>query len=128
MMMFICIIFFITFSIPIQKLAILLLKYHGGVVFVKEVNKSHLLANSVLCFMTVTLFGGPTFLCKMQPVRELDAKFLFEQTSLVIEAIKCAGRNLVVAISGGSSQSVIFKMFDIVKPWLKKDNKFLLSI
>ena len=65
-----------------------MLLYHGGVVFGHAVNKPSLLANTVLSFMVVTLFGGPNFLCKMLPVRNPDAKFLFDQTNLILNAIK----------------------------------------
>ena len=54
-----------------------MLQYHGGIVFGKSANKPHLLANTVLSFLVVTLFNGPKFLYKMLPVRELDAEFLF---------------------------------------------------
>ena len=65
-----------------------MLQYHGGKVFGKSVNKPHLLANTVLSFLVVTLFNGPKFLYKMLPVRELDAEFLFKQTTLILDAIK----------------------------------------
>ena len=65
-----------------------MLLYHGGVVFGHAVNKPSLLADTVLSIMVVTLLGGPNFLCKMFPVRNLDAKFLFDQTNLILNAIK----------------------------------------
>ena len=69
-----------NFSDPRQKTCILLLdevyvkatlQYHANVMLVKTVKKP-------------TLFGGPTSLCKMLPVKELDAKFLIKQASLII--------------------------------------------
>ena len=70
------IIFFLTFPIPVKNLHLVVirvtLQYHGGVVF----NKTHLSANTVLSSMLVTLYVGSTFLCKMLPMREPDAKFL----------------------------------------------------
>ena len=54
--------------------------------------------------MVVTLFGGPNLLCKMLPVRNLDAKFLFDQTNLILNAIKKAGGNVVAIISPRNSQ------------------------
>ena len=59
-----------------------MLLYHGGVVFGHAVNKPSLLANTVLSFMVVTLFGGPNFLCKMLPVRNLDANFFLTKQKL----------------------------------------------
>ena len=55
--------------------------------------------------MTQTLFGGPIFLCRMLLVRQLDAKFLFEQTSLITVAIKYAWEYLAVVISDGNGVS-----------------------
>ena len=52
------------------------LMYHGG----KAVNEPSKLANIVLSFFIVTLFGGPRFLLRMLPVSALDATFLFEET------------------------------------------------
>ena len=64
------------------------LQYHGGTVFGKTVNKPELLANTVLSFMIVCLFGGPKLLYKMLPVKKLDAAFLYQQTELILELIK----------------------------------------
>ena len=44
------------------------LLYHGGIVFGKALNKPHLLVNTIVLFMIVTLFKGPILLCKMLPV------------------------------------------------------------
>ena len=106
-----------------------ILLYHGGVVFGHAVNKPSLLANTVLSFMVVTLFGGPNFLCKMLPVRNLDAKFLFDQTNLILNAIKTAGGNVVAIISDGSRVNQNFlKMFYTIVPWRTKDDIFLLFV
>ena len=51
------------------------LLYHGGTVFGKAVNKPSALANTVLGFFLVGLFGGPKFLLRMIPVTELDSIF-----------------------------------------------------
>ena len=51
------------------------LLYHGGNVFGKAVNKPSALANTVLGFFLVGLFGGPKFLLRMIPVTELDSIF-----------------------------------------------------
>ena len=53
------------------------LQFHGGSLFGRTVNKPALLANTILTFMTVCLFGGPKFVFKMMPVRQLDTQFLF---------------------------------------------------
>ena len=45
------------------------LLYHGGTVFGKAVNKPSALANTVLGFFLVGLFGGPKFLLRMIPAR-----------------------------------------------------------
>ena len=104
-----------------------MLLYHGGVVFGHAVNKPSLLANTVLSFLVVTLFGGPNFLCKMLPARNLDAKFLFDQTNLILNAIKKAGGNVVAIISDGNRVNQnFFKMFDSIVPWRTKDDIFLL--
>ena len=49
------------------------LQFHGGNLFGHAVNKPSLLANTILPLMTVCLFGGQEFECKMIPVRQLDA-------------------------------------------------------
>ena len=71
------------------------LQNHGGIVFGKSVNKSHLLANTILAFKIVTLFGGPKVIYKMFTVQERNLKFIFEQTNLILNAIKNAGGNHV---------------------------------
>ena len=38
----------------------------------------------------------------MFPVRNLDAKFLFDQTNLILNAIKKAGGHVVAIISDGN--------------------------
>ena len=43
--------------------------------FGKAVNKPSALANTVLGFFLVRLFGGPKFLLRMIPVTELDSIF-----------------------------------------------------
>ena len=63
---------------------LIMLQYHGGAVFGKTVDNSCVLANTVLSFMVVTLFGGPEFLNKMLPVREIDSNFLFKQTRFLL--------------------------------------------
>ena len=43
--------------------------------------------------------GGPKFLTKMLPVKELDADFLFEQTNFLIDSLKKAGADITALIS-----------------------------
>ena len=54
------------------------LQYHGGIVFGKTVNRSYLLANTILSFVIATLLESLEFLCEMLTVRELDSQFIFE--------------------------------------------------
>ena len=56
-----------------------MLQYHGGSLFGKAVNDPKQLANTVVGFMIVSLFGGAEFLYKMLPIKGLDSDFLFEQ-------------------------------------------------
>ena len=127
---------FRNLSDPRQKTRILLLdelyvrmtlQYHGGALFSKAVNKPHLLANTVLSFLIVRLFGGPILLCKMLPVREVDVKFLFKQTNLIIDANKCDGGNRVAVISDRNQvNQSFFKMFGAVKRLCTRNNIFVL--
>ncbi|XP_065644326.1 uncharacterized protein LOC136075356 [Hydra vulgaris] len=104
-----------------------MLQYHGGIVFGKSVNKPHLLANTVLSFLVVTLFNGPKFLYKMLPVRELDAEFLFEQTTLILDAIKNNGGNVVAIVCDGNRvNQKFYNFFEKKEAWCTKDNIFLL--
>ena len=88
-----------------------MLQYHGGIVFGKSVNKPHLLANTILSFLVITLFNGRKFLYKMLPVRELDAEFLFEQTTLILDAIKNNGGNVVAIVCDGNRVNQKFYYF-----------------
>ena len=104
-----------------------MLQYHGGVLFGKAVNKPEKVANTILSFMVCCLQGGPKFLCKMLPVKELNADFLYEQTKMLLNILKNAGADLVAIICDGNrvNQS-FFKKFDCVEPWRTRDNIFLL--
>ena len=103
------------------------LTYRGGIWFGKAVNNPNVLANTVLSFMIITLFGGPKFLHKMLPVKNLDATFLFEQTTAILSSIKLAGGNVVATILDGNRvNQTFFKMFDTISPWRTKEGKFLL--
>ena len=75
------------------------LQFHGDSLFGRAVNKPALLANNnILTFMTVCLFGGPKFVCKMMPVRQLDAQFFFQETQHLISMLQNAGGIVVVII------------------------------
>ena len=105
------------------------LQYHGGTLFGKAVNKPEKTANTVLSFMLLCLSGGPKFLCRMLPVKELDATFLFEQTNLIINGVKNIGGEIIAIICDGNRvNQAFFKRFDTLsdKPWRTKDNIFLL--
>ena len=75
-----------------------MLQYHGGILFGKAVNKPDKIANTILSFMVVCMRGGPKFLCKMLSVKELDADFLFEQTNILLTAIKNDGGDVIEII------------------------------
>ena len=106
-----------------------MLQYHGGIVFGKAVNNPEKLANTVLSFMIVCLCAGPKFLCKILPVKNLDASFLFDQATILIDAVKKAGGKVVVVVGDGNRvNKKFFKKFDTIddEPWRTKDDMFLL--
>ena len=88
------------------------LQYHGGMLFGKAVNNPSVLANTVLCFMIVNFFGGPKFLCKMLPVRNLNADFLFNQANSILSSIRSVGGNVVAIICDGNrvNQAFFYKV------------------
>ena len=104
-----------------------MLQYHGGILFGKAVNKPEKVANTILSFMICCLQGGPKFLFKMLPVKELDADFLYEQTQVLLDFLKNAGADCVAIICDGNrvNQS-FFKKFNCIEPWRTTDNIFLL--
>ena len=81
--------------------------------FGKAVNKPSKRANFVLSFMLICLSGGPKFICRVLPVKELDALFLFEQTDVIISGVKQVVGELVAIICDGNrvNQS-FFRKFD----------------
>ena len=97
--------------------------------FGKAVNKPNKRANSVLSFMLIRLSGGPKFICRVLPVKELDALFLFEQTDVIISGVKQVVGELVAIICDGNrvNQS-FFRKFDthIENSWCTEDDMFLL--
>ena len=104
-----------------------MLQYHGGILFGTAVNKPKKLANTVVGFMLVSLFGGAEFLYKMLPISGLDADFLFEQTNIIVSQVRNLDGNIVSIICDGNrTNQSFFKKFDRVSPWLTSDNIFLL--
>jgi len=104
-----------------------MLQYHGGKIFGHATNNPDMLANTMLSFMVVCMFGGPKFLCKMLPVRKLDADFLFQQTNILLTNLKQAGANVkAVVCDGNRVNQLFFKKFDTVKPWRTKNDLFLI--
>ena len=70
-----------TCHLLFDEVCVKALQYHGGIVSGKTVNRSYLLANTILSFVIATLLEGLEFLCEMLTVRELDSKFIFENRS-----------------------------------------------
>ena len=104
-----------------------LLQYHSGEVFGQATNNPNKLANTVLSYMVICMFGGPRFLCKMLPVRQLEADYLFDQTKLLLNNLKESGGNVVAIICDGNRvNQALFKKFDTINPWRTKNNLFLL--
>ena len=104
-----------------------MLQYHGGEVFGQALNNSTKLANTVLSYMVVCMYGGLKFLCKMLPVKELNADFLFEQTNILLKNLKEAEAKVIAIVCDGNRvNQAFFKKFDTIFPWLTKDNLFLL--
>ena len=104
-----------------------MLQYHGGEIFGQAINNPDLLANTVLSYMVVCMFGRTKFVCKMLPVRQLGADFLFEQTNMLLSNLKQAGANVkAVVCDGNRVNQLFFKKFYTVNPWRTKDDLFLL--
>ena len=90
-----------------------MLQYNGGIIFGKAVNQPNKLANTALSFMLIGLSGGPKFLCRMIPVKEWNAIFLFEQTDIIIKGVKQVGRELAaITCDGNRVNQSFFRMFD----------------
>ena len=69
------------------------------------------------------MFGSTKFLCKMLPVPQLGADFLFEQTNMLLSNLKQAGANVkAVVCDGNRVNQLFFKKFDTVNPWRTKDD------
>ena len=50
--------------------------------------------------MTVCLFGGPKFVCKMIPVRQLDVQFLFQEAQNLISTLQNVGEVVAIICDG----------------------------
>ena len=81
--------------------------------FWKAANNPDQLSNTVLSFLLVCLSDGRKFLCRIIPVKQIDAKFLREQTQVIIEGVKSCNDELLSMICDGNrvTQS-FFKKFD----------------
>ena len=73
------------------------LQYCGGTLFGHAANKPDVFANTILTFM-LKFIGGPKFVCKMIPVRQLDANFLFQHTQQLLFTIKDCKAQVVAII------------------------------
>ena len=63
--------------------------------------------------MTVCLLGGPKFVCKMIPVRQLDSQFLFQEAQNLISTLQNAGEVAVAITSDGNQvNQSFFHLFD----------------
>ena len=106
------------------------LRFHGGTVFGKAANDPTQLARTVLCMMVKCLFGGPSFLAKMIPVRKLDADFQYNQFKPLTESINSEDGGEVIAaiLDGNRVNQKFFRMFasDPARPWYAKDFGFFL--
>ena len=101
-----------------------MLQYHGGSLFGKAINDPKQLANMVVGFMIVSLFGGAEFLYKMLP-----SDFLFEQSNIIINQVRNLDGNIVSIICDGNrTNQSFFTKFNRVSPWLTSENIFLLTI
>ena len=79
--------------------------------------------------MVACKFGGPNFICKMIPVKELDSEFLYEQTTALLEDMKQSGAEVAAIIWYCNKVNLFFfffKKFETISPWQTTDNIFTL--
>ena len=76
--------------------------YHGGTLFGKAMDDLTSLAKTVLGVMVNCLFGGPSFISKMIPIRKLNSQFLFEQIGITIQSIKESSGQVKAIICDGN--------------------------
>ena len=74
-----------------------MLQYHGGEVFGQAINNPSKLTNRFLSYMVVCMFGGPKSLCKILPVEEMGADFLFDKTN-TLKNLKDAAAKVIAII------------------------------
>ena len=106
-----------------------MMSYHGGTVFGKALNNPGLLANAVLGLMLDCLLGGPSFLAKMLPVRNLTSDFLKEQVELMMKAIDGSnGTVLALICDNNRTNQALFRKIPTIpkKPWRTSKDLFLL--
>ena len=92
-------------------------------VFVKATLQYHaeLLAKTILGIMIKCLYGGPKFLVKMIPVAKLDAQYLYDHVTTIINLIGNLNGELISVICDDNHLNQAFpKKFETVsnKPWL----------
>ena len=88
-----------------------MLQYHGGSLFGEAVNDPKQLANTVVGFTIVSLFGGAEFLYKTLPVKGLDSDFLFEQSNIIINQVRNLDGNIVYIICDGNTPQEYYKKY-----------------
>lgn len=98
------------------------LKYHGVILSGRLVNKQHLLANTILSFMFVVLFGGSTFLWKILPYWEVESKPIFEKRTLILNIIKNAGGNVIIICVDNCVNQASFKISNTIFKLFKISN------
>jgi len=106
-----------------------MMTYHGGTIFGKALNYPDLLATTVLGIMINCMFGGPTFLSSMIPVTKLNSPFLGEHIMKTIGNVnESSGDVKVLVCDDNRVNQKFYKGFSTRpgKPWLSKDNLFLL--
>nr|XP_047136892.1 uncharacterized protein LOC124813634 [Hydra vulgaris] len=101
--------------------------YCSGSLLGKAVNKPDSLASTVLSFMMVSICGGPKYLCRMLPVFELNADFLFEQANHLIGCIhKSDGELIAIICDNNRINQSFYSKFTSREPWKTESNIFLL--
>ena len=80
--------------------------------------------------MIKCLYGGPEILVKALPVSNLNAEFLIEQSSPIIQAVQSNPEGQIVAIiaDGHKTNQKCFKQLSTLegKPWLLNNGTVLL--
>ena len=90
-----------------------MLQYHTDKVFGQAIKNSSKLTNRVLSYMVVCTFGGPKFLCKILPVKEMGADFLFDEKNTAIKNLKDTGVKVIAIICDGNRiKQSFFKKLD----------------